>query len=105
MQSLAVPPAVVVGVIAFAGGLLTGTSQGFVAITFPFIGVIAPGDLSLVTICFVLGTAGHMLSPAHMCLLVTLDYFNSDFLKTLRPVLVMQLITVVVAWGVIGIWG
>ncbi|MDF2501911.1 MAG: hypothetical protein K0Q77_2625, partial [Anaerosporomusa subterranea] len=45
------------------------------------------------------------LSPAHLCLLVTLDYFKADLLKTLRPIFVMQAIVVTAAYAVIGIWG
>lgn len=105
MNSLAVPAMTVVGIIAFLGGLLTGTSQGFVAIAFPFIAVLAPGNLDLVMVCFVMGMAGQMLSPAHLCLLVTLDYFKADFLRSLRPILVLEIVLVVAAYAVISIWG
>jgi integral membrane protein (TIGR00529 family) len=100
MDRLAVPATVVVGLVAFLGGLLTGTSQGFVAITFPFIAVLSPGDLNLVMICFVMGEAGHMFSPAHMCLLVTLDYFKADFLRSLRPVFALEALMVTAAYTV-----
>ena len=100
-----IPPSVIVGIIAFTGGLLTGTSQGFVALAFPFIGVLSPGDLSLILVCFVMGTAGHMLSPAHLCLIVTLDYFNSNFARTLRPVLALQAILAIVTYGFISFKG
>lgn len=99
LHAVAIPPTVVIGIIAFVAGLLTGTSQGFVAIAFPFIAVMAPGDLTLAMISFVMGTAGQMLSPAHMCLLVTLDYFNADFFKTLRPVFVLNVIMIVAAYA------
>lgn len=103
LNSLEVSNAVVIGVIAFVAGLLTGTSQGFVAITFPFLLVLAPGDITLAMICFVLGTAGQMLSPAHLCLLVTLDYFKADFLKTLRPVALLEIIMIAAAFIVLKI--
>ena len=96
----AIPATVVIGVIAFTGGLLTGTSQGFVAIAFPFIASLAPGDMTLAMIAFALGIAGQMLSPAHLCLLVTLDYFKADFLKSLRPVLFMNIIIIAVAYAI-----
>ncbi|WP_231881767.1 DUF401 family protein [Anaerosporomusa subterranea] len=105
LNDLAVPSVVAIGIIAFISGLLTGTSQGFVAITFPFIAELSPGDLNLAMICFVMGTAGQMLSPAHLCLLVTLDYFKADLLKTLRPIFVMQAIVITAVYAVIGIWG
>ncbi|MDF2929323.1 MAG: integral rane protein [Anaerospora sp.] len=99
LNAISIPATVVIGIIAFVAGLLTGTSQGFVAIAFPFIAVMAPGDLTLAMISFVMGTAGQMLSPAHMCLLVTLDYFHADFLKTLRPVFILNIIMIVAAYA------
>ena len=99
LDAMAVPASAVIGIIAFIGGLLTGTSQGFVAISFPFIAALAPGDLTLAMISFALGLAGQMLSPAHLCLLVTLDYFKADFLKTLRPVLYMNIIIIAAAYA------
>jgi len=99
LNAISIPATVVIGIIAFVSGLLTGTSQGFVAIAFPFIAVMAPGDLTLAMISFVMGTAGQMLSPAHMCLLVTLDYFHADFLKTLRPVFILNVIMIVAAYA------
>lgn len=100
LDTMNIPATVAIGIIAFVGGLLTGTSQGFVAISFPFISAIAPGDLTLAMIAFTLGTAGQMLSPAHMCLLVTLDYFQANFFKSLRPVLVMNIIMIAAAYAV-----
>ena len=31
-----------------------------------------------------------MVTPTHVCLLVTLDYFKADFFKTLTPVIVAE---------------
>jgi len=98
LNNLAVSNAVIIGAIAFAAGILTGSSQGFIALTFPFVAVLAPGDVALATLAFVVGVAGQMLSPAHLCLLVTLDYFKADFLKTLRPIAFLEIIMVGAAW-------
>jgi integral membrane protein (TIGR00529 family) len=100
LNNLAISNAIVIGVIAFISGILTGTSQGFVAITFPFIAVLSPGDITLAMICFTLGTAGQMLSPAHLCLLVTLDYFKADFLKTLRPIACLEIVMIIAVYAV-----
>jgi len=102
LNSTAVPAAVIVGATAFTAALLTGTPQAFVAITLPFIALLSPGDLTLVTICFLAGNAGHMLSPAHLCLLVTLEYFRADFFKSLRPVALLEAIMVAAAWAIIA---
>jgi integral membrane protein (TIGR00529 family) len=103
LNSLAIPAAVVVSIMAFMGGILTGTSQGFVAIAFPFIALLSPGDISLVMAAFIAGTAGHMLSPAHLCMVVTLDYFKASFFKTIRPVLTLEIIMLAVSYSVIAL--
>lgn len=102
LNSLGVTAATVVGLIAFLGGLLTGTSQGFVAIAFPFIALLSPGNLDLVMICFVMGMAGEMLSPAHLCLLVTLEYFKADFFRSLRPVAALEAVLVAAMYAAVN---
>jgi len=102
LNSLAVPAMTVVGAIALLGGLLTGTSQGFVAITFPFIALFSPGNLDLVMVCFLMGMAGQMLSPAHLCLLVTLEYFQADFIRSLRPILALEAVMVAATYAVVN---
>ena len=38
------------------------------------------------------GVAGQMLTPTHVCLIVTVDYFKADLLATLKPVLFAEII-------------
>ena len=38
------------------------------------------------------GIAGQMLTPTHMCLVITVDYFKANFFKTLKPVLLGEII-------------
>ena len=56
-------------------------SQGHVAIIMPIVAALEPGSLNLAGIAMAFGIAGQMLTPTHMCLLVTIDYFTSDFFK------------------------
>ncbi|MFA6808152.1 MAG: DUF401 family protein [Eubacteriales bacterium] len=93
-QSSGIPLEAIIGLTAFSIGLLTGSPQGFIAVTFPIIAAVSPGNLNLIAIGYVTGLAGSMSSPAHLCLLVTIEYFKADFLKTLLPVLVMEFIMV-----------
>lgn len=57
----------------------------------PIVAAIAPGNLDLVAIAMVFGVAGQMVTPTHLCLTITVDYFKSDFFKTLKPVLYAQI--------------
>lgn len=42
------------------------------------------------------GVAGQMLTPTHMCFIVTLDYFKADFFKTLKPMFILEVMLLTV---------
>jgi integral membrane protein (TIGR00529 family) len=91
LQNSGIPMMLVIGAVGFLAGLLTGTSQGVVAITFPLVAAVYTGNVTAAVVAYVAGNAGQMLSPAHLCLLVTLDYFKADFLKSLRTVTAIEI--------------
>jgi hypothetical protein len=92
------PPELIIIVVAFTSGLLTGMFAAYVALgytllaTFLYQPEIIPANIFL---AFLAGYVGMMLSPAHVCLVVTNDFFNSDLLKVLRTLLVPFLILAV----------
>ena len=90
LETYGISALIVAGVLAFVGGILTGTSGGFVALSMPVIVAMSPEDIVAVSIGFVMGTAGQMLSPMHLCLLVSLRYFGADFSRSMVPVAIMQ---------------
>lgn len=90
-ESSPLPVPVIIGFLSFIIGLLTGISQGHVAIMMPIVAGISMGDLDLVGVAMVFGVAGQMVTPTHLCLTITVDYFKSDFFKTLKPVLWAQI--------------
>ena len=65
----------------FTVGLLTGVNQAFVAISFPLLLPITGSghpDMVLVMFAYVSGFVGILLSPAHLCLVLTADYFKAE---------------------------
>lgn len=80
------PMTLVLFALPFIVGLLTGLTVGFVGATFPIIMAMTGGnpDLGAVTFAFASGFAGVMLSPTHLCLLLTLQYFKADMAGTYR---------------------
>ena len=81
------PTPVIIAGLSFLIGVLTGMSQGHVAIVMPIVALLAPqAPLDLVGVALVFGVGGQMVTPTHVCLIVTLDYFKADFFKTLLPV-------------------
>ncbi|MBM6928198.1 DUF401 family protein [Parasutterella secunda] len=85
------PVPVIIGILSFIIGLLTGISQGHVAIMMPIVAGLSMGDLDLVGVAMVFGVAGQMITPTHLCFTITVDYFKSDFFKTLKLVLLAQI--------------
>ena len=90
-ESSPLPVPGIIGFLSFIIGRLTGISQGHVAIMMPIVAGISMGDLDLVGVAMVFGVAGQMVTPTHLCLTITVDYFKSDFFKTLKPVLLAQI--------------
>ena len=95
-QSSPLPVPVIIGCVSFIIGVLTGMSQGHVAIVMPIGAGMATGNLNLAGVAMAFGVAGQMLTPTHMCLVVTVDYFKSNFFKTLQPVLLCEVLILTV---------
>jgi len=65
--------------LPFISGLLTGLTVGFVGGTFPLLLSIAGGaHLNEITFAFASGFVGVLLSPVHLCLVLTREYFKAD---------------------------
>ena len=79
---LGVHPLVILFFIPFLIGMLTGITSAIVGIGFPVLlpFVVTQGEVNLnyAMFAFVGGYMGHMLSPMHLCLVVTNDYFKAD---------------------------
>lgn len=74
-----IPVLPILFLLPFITGLLTGVTVGFVGATFPLIINIA-GNISLYAISFAFasGFLGVLLSPTHVCLLLTREYFKAN---------------------------
>jgi len=104
LQELGVSMEVLVVSLSFLIGLLTGFSPGFIGATFPLIAAAGAGtaggpDLALVRLAYAAGFAGVMLSPAHLCLVVTLQYFRTEPVRIYRLLYLPELGMVLVALG------
>lgn len=94
------PIPVIVAGVSLVIGVLTGMSQAHVSIIMPIVAAIAPGNLNLAAVAMIFGVAGQMLTPTHMCLIVTLDFFNANIFKTLKPILFIECIVLTIFSGV-----
>ncbi len=98
------PAGVILFTLPFIVGLLTGLTVGFVGATFPIITAMMGGnpDLGAITFAFASGFAGVMLSPTHLCLLLTIRYFNADMARTYR--LMYLPVFLVFTAGLVRLW-
>lgn len=86
-------PAALVYLTAFFMGLRTSLPQGFAAIAFLLIvPMLGTDNLDALALTYVCGLTGVMLSPAHLCLIVTIEYFQASLFSSLKPVALAQLL-------------
>ena len=94
---LGIHPLVILFSIPFLIGMLTGVNSAVVGIGFPvllpFIVVQGEVNLNYAMFAFVGGYMGHMISPIHLCLVVTNDYFKADVGKIYK-ILILPLIVI-----------
>ncbi|MCK4912009.1 MAG: DUF401 family protein [Thermodesulfovibrionales bacterium] len=66
-------------------GVLTGITVGFVGATLPLLVSLPGGDtLASVALAFAAGFTGVLLSPVHVCLILTREYFHADMAALYR---------------------
>lgn len=96
-----IPVTLIIAVLPFIAGLVTGIAIGFVGTSFPVIIAILHGQvhgveiLSYSVLAYGFGYMGMMMSPVHLCFLVTKDYFKADFIGSYRLLLKPMLFVLV----------
>jgi integral membrane protein (TIGR00529 family) len=96
LSNLPIPEVAVAGLISFLVAYLTGQTGFYVGIAFPVVVAAMGGQVSLplAVFVFVTGSAGTMLSPMHLCLSLTIDYFKADLNKVLRKLILLESILI-----------
>jgi integral membrane protein (TIGR00529 family) len=109
-----ISPIFAVLAVPFAVGILTGMTSAFIAISYPvLLSFLTPQgvDYGYMMLAYGAGFMGVMLSPVHLCLVVTKDYFKvsfSEIYKVLLPASFFLLLCTVFLvligfpWGQIG---
>ncbi|RJR19617.1 MAG: DUF401 family protein [Nitrospiraceae bacterium] len=83
--------------LPFIYGLLTGLTVGFVGGTFPILlGLENVNHIGAVSFAFASGYVGVLLSPVHLCLVLTREYFGAAmsgiYYKTVRVCIMIMLV-------------
>ena len=103
MVAYKIPISLGIVMIPFISGLVTGLAIGFVGTSFPLIVPLIQSNnlinfLSFAGLAYTFGYMGMILSPLHLCFLVSKDYYHASLLKSYRqlipPVITVLVITI-----------
>lgn len=93
LQQMRIPPMLVVALLPFVAGMVTGLAIGFVGTSFPIVlSIVAatPGEPSVwpyVALAYGMGHLGQMLSPLHLCHVMSNQYFGTRFGPVYRQII------------------
>lgn len=101
LADLNVPVIAVIAILPFIAGMVTGIGAGFVGTSFPIVmGLIPKAEPipAYIALAFFFGHMGQMLSPMHLCMILSNRHFKTSFGRVYRiitPPLILASVLVV----------
>ncbi|MFZ5649420.1 MAG: DUF401 family protein [Bacillota bacterium] len=92
--SAGIPTLLILITLPLVVGVLTGLVQACIGVSFPLVMAMVEPSAGYVMLAYVSGVVGVMISPVHLCLILTAEYFKADFMRSYRPVIVPSLMVV-----------
>ncbi|HAV43007.1 TPA: hypothetical protein DCX15_03210 [bacterium] len=92
-----VPSLLMIIVCPFLVGLVSGVSVSYVGTCFPMLIPLFKGEGEVV-LAFASGYAGVLLSPVHVCLVLTEEYFKADMKKIYSRLLLPVFVTLLIGF-------
>ncbi len=89
------PVLILIPLVSFVIGILTAHNMAAIAILYPMFSSVM--DINLVIIMFISSFFGYLLSPLHLCIAVTYDYFKPNFGKFYRIIVPPAIIVMIIA--------
>lgn len=114
MERSGFPPFVATALIPLAAGLVTGVGYGYVGLAFPIVFGMMSSQTSVpkeatVALAAAFGYAGMMVSPLHVCMVVSAEHFKTGLPGTIRrvalPVGIFLVIATAYALGITAVMG
>jgi len=95
MQSIGLPTLAILVVLPLLIGFATGVSVAFVGIAFPLLTpfIVSSSGISsyALLVAFTSGIVGYLLSPVHLCFILSAEYFKASLAKVYKYVLPLAL--------------
>jgi hypothetical protein len=84
LEMIKIHPVIITAFLPFTAGMVTGLAIGFVGTSFPIVlSIVAalPGEsvLPYIALAYGFGHLGQMISPLHLCYIVSNKYFETGF--------------------------
>jgi len=97
------PEVVVIAAVPMIVGLITGVTLAYIGVSFPLLLPLFgtdPVNMEYVMLAFVSGFVGCLLSPVHLCLVLTREYFGASlglvYLRLLPAALIIMAVAVAI---------
>lgn len=89
LASAGIPTVVAIAALPFVAGLVTGVGFGYVGLAFPIVLGLVPAGGSFpreaaIVLAGAFGYVGMMLSPLHVCMVVSAEHFGVGLAATIR---------------------
>ncbi|MBD3347572.1 MAG: DUF401 family protein [Candidatus Eisenbacteria bacterium] len=98
------PEAVVIAAVPMIVGLITGVTLAYIGVSFPLLVPLFgedPVNMEFMMLAFVSGFVGCLLSPVHLCLVLTREYFHANLGRVYRSLLPAAAIIMAVAVSIV----
>ena len=106
MASVGIPPLLLIIMLPFVAALTTGIAVGYAGASLPIVMQLIGTDsstaliVSTAVLAYGSGYIGLLLSPVHVCLIVTNEHFKTSLLSSIRT----MLLPAAVLFGWIYVW-
>ena len=97
-----VPIIAVIAILPFIAGMVTGIAAGFVGTSFPIVMGLIPASEAIppyIALAFFFGHMGQMLSPMHLCLILSNRHFKTGFGPVYRIIIPPIILAGILAVG------
>jgi len=98
LEYLHIPIPLIIFCVPLTVGLLTGYTIAAIATSFPLLLPIIDDSAAGIMLAYAGGFLGVLLSPVHLCLVLTRDYFDASWSRTYRRLIPCVAVLAVVAF-------
>lgn len=99
LQGSAASPLLIIPVLSFTIGFVTAHNMAAIPLVYSMVASMIGGDVSLISLLYVSSFMGYLISPLHLCVVVTYEYFKPRFVQLYKlmapPAVLLTVIAVV----------